>query len=436
MGDVEKTISFCKSLGGNITKISASEFKKSSKDKRAIKQIQDDDEIFKIIPPKKLTSPKEGINSGNSGTTIRIMTALASLIEGKTRIFGEFFQRGRPIEPLLNALQQVGIETREIEQNGKKGIEIISDGIPRSNLIQIRGDISSQFITALLFLSPHLSKGRINKSEKKRNSKEHIPKQFTEIKLTTPAKSYPYLKITEDVLESFYISILADFDESLQGRYKIPPDQEYKGIAYQVPGDFSSMAFMIVATALNKKAEKVKIRNLDVKSPQGDKALISLVKRSKGIIEIDEENNEIIIIGGKDLEGFTYDCSQTPDLFPILSVLATQCSGETQIINAEHVRNKETDRISVMVRELRKMGIKIEEKKDGISVNGPQELHGSDIVHDNDHRVAMALTIAALFADRPSYLNTEEIVKDSYPTFFEDLKKLGVKIELKKNNFL
>jgi len=398
-GDLAVTIEFCRLFGAQISEESMhnhdlqnpGEFKK-----------------YKVIPPKRLQAPAESYNGKNSGTSIRLMTSLAALCTEKTQIYGTFFDRKRPMQPLLDALSQIGVESTNTEN--PKGI-IITPKATHAGLIKIPGDISSQFITGLMCLAPRLS------------GKE------TEIRITTPAKSYPYLQITEEIFRDFQIKFKSQFNSDLLGSYFIPGDQTYSGRNYEVPGDFSSAAFIFVGAALNPKPQKVTMTNIDMNNPQGDKEIINILKRMGAHIDINSQARSVTIEGGHPLTGIRIDCSQIPDLFPILCVLGCLSGGETTIFNAAHVRLKETDRIKVMVRELEKMGAKVHEQPDGIILPGNQKLHGSKIQHDQDHRIAMCLSIATLYADSPSMLERSEVVADSYPGFWEDLKHLGVNLE-------
>jgi 3-phosphoshikimate 1-carboxyvinyltransferase len=409
VGDVSVTIKFCKAFGAEIKLYSL----KDNEDGLDL-DLDSKDIIFKIIPISKFKAPEGKIDGGNSGTSIRIMCSLAGLLEGTTTISGSFFEKKRPLEPLLSALSQLNIDCQEIE--GNLGIKI-SPTNPISSIVEIPGDISSQFITALLFLAPHLKK--INNSDG----------DHTLINIVSPIKSYPYLKITEQVLTDFGIKFSVNIEENLLGRYIIPSGQTYKGRKYVVPGDFSSAAFILVAAALNPFPNEVIITNIDMNSPQGDKKIVEILEKIGAKISIDGKNSSITVTGGEFLNGFKYDCSQTPDLFPILCVLGLFANHDTTLFNATHLRIKESDRIAVMVRELRKMGAVIQEHDDGVFIQGPQQLVGTHINHSHDHRIAMALSIAALFARSTSTMNHKEIVSDSYPGFFEDLQKIGASIK-------
>ena len=406
-GDVQVSITLAEAIGAKIKKL-------PSYDELITFPVKRQDQIYHIIPISNPPNSKLSIDTKNSGTSIRIFTSLVSLLGIEIEFTGIFFNKNRPMQPLLDALKQLNIQSEILSDlNGTYGLKIVSNNLSRpSGEITIPGDISSQFITGLMCLIPNLP----------------FEDDKISIRMTTPIKSYPYLQITEEILASFKIQFEKKF-ENLIGSYLIPTNQKYNGMVYTIPGDFSSAAFILAAAALNPFEKKVTLRNLNMSNPQGDKALINILKEMGANIEINDEHHSISIIGGNNLKGLKIDCSQTPDLFPILTVLGVFCRGTTQIYNAEHVRIKETDRVAVMVEELTKMGAVIIERKDGVFIQGPQQLTGYEINHHNDHRVAMALTIAAIYARSNSTLNNPEIVNDSYPRFFEDLKKIGVDID-------
>jgi len=390
-GDVKVTIEVLKTLGIKILEESKNSF--------IIEKVADS---FKPI--------KETINCKNSGTTLRIFSALSLYIEGGLSITGEFLKRERPIVPLLEALKILGAEY-ELKQEFihiKRTTNIC-------NTVKIQGDISSQFISALLIASTKL---------------KCIKKNAIEIEITTPLVSYPYIKITLDVLNSFGITILEKLNENKTGKYIIRCGQKYRPQNYEIPGDFSSAAFIIAAAVLSPKDSKVIVKNLDIQNPQGDKKIVEILKRMGAKIEVNP--NEIVVIGNLEkypLNGLEIDCSDIPDLFPILSVVGAFAMGTTTLYNASNLRLKECDRISVMARELSKMGINISEKEDELTIYH-SDPKGSTINHENDHRIAMACIIAALYSNSISMINDAQIIKDSYPNFIDDLKMLGASIEL------
>lgn len=396
-GDVNVTIEILKKLGVSISKQGKAEYCIRKKSK-------------KFNPTYKILDVK------NSGTSIRIFTALSLLIDKGLSLKGEFFRRRRPIKPLLNALERLG---------GK--YELMGDQlhIERSKNtcadISIRGDISSQFLTALFFLCPIINCDK---------------KKFIKLDLKTPLRSYPYIKITLDVLESFGIIIQEHLTRKRKGSFKIPLNQEYVPTTFKVPGDFSSASFIIAATVLSPHSSNVVIKNLDLKNPQGDKRIIEILKKMGANLKYNLKSNTLQITNNSShsrLKGCSIDCGDIPDLFPILSVLGAFSENKMELYNARHLRMKESDRITVMRRELNKMGIKAEEKEDGLIIIPSEQVKGAIFNHENDHRIAMALTIASLYADTPSIIKNIEVIKDSYPNFLKDLKRLGAIITNKGN---
>jgi len=355
---------------------------------------------------------KEIIDCKNSGTTLRILCALSLLVEGGLSLTGEFLKRNRPIIPLLDALKSLGADYELAES-----ILHIERKRKICETIKIQGDISSQFITALLIVSSIL---------------ECTIKNYIEIELTTPLVSYPYVEITLDVLRSFGINLYEKLDIDKKGKYLVTCSQNFRPQLYIIPGDFSSAALFIAAAALTPEDSKVVINNLNMQNPQGDKKIIEILGEMGANIKIDEEKNQIKIEGNltkHPLKGIEIDCKDIPDLFPILAVIGTFAEGKTTLYNASNLRFKESDRISVMARELSKMGAKVEEEKDKLIIHQCNKLKGAYIDHENDHRIAMACSVAALFADSNSHIINIEIINDSYPSFIEHLNILGAQTE-------
>ena len=165
---------------------------------------------------------------------------------------------------------------------------------------------------------------------------------------------------------------------------------------------------------------------------QGDNKIIEILRDMGANIEFNESKKQVVVSGGltqNPLKGQNINCNDIPDLFPILSVIGAFAKGETVLYNAGNLRLKESDRISSMARELKKMGVSVKEERDKLTIYYCNKLHGALIDHGYDHRVAMACTIAALYANSNSQIKNIDIVKDSYPTFLEDLQKLDVKID-------
>jgi len=393
-GDVGVTIKILEALGNKVSKASNNSFivKSNYKNYKSIKNLLD---------------------CRNSGTSIRIFTALAMLIDGGLSFTGEFIKRKRPIIPLLDALENIGCDYRLTE----KELKVKRKG-KKCDVIKIPGDISSQFVSALLMMCPLLDC-------KKRNS--------IIVEVTSPITSYPYVKITLDVLSSFGIKVQEKINDEKVGSYLIACKQNYRAQTYEIPGDFSSISFILAATILTPEESQVVIKNLNFEKPQGDQRIIEILQEMGANIKTMKENNCLIVNGGinqNPLTGITIDIKDTPDLFPILSIIGAFAKGKTEIYNALNLRKKESDRISIIAKELKKMGVKVIEENDKITIYHCKELRGTSFNHANDHRIAMSLTIASLFAQGPSLIENIEIVEDSYPNFVEHIKKLGANVEL------
>jgi 3-phosphoshikimate 1-carboxyvinyltransferase len=388
-GDAGVTIDILRSLGVKILKVDGNSY-----------VVENTNKSFKKI--NKLLDCK------NSGTSARIFSAIGLLLEEGLSLTGEFFTLKRPILPLLESLKTLGAEY-ELKENKLqiKPTEIICEKI------MIPGDITSQFITALLIVCPLLKC-------KKRD--------YIEIEVTTPIVSVPYIRITLDVLNSFGINIQEDL---INRKFFITTDQNYRAQVYDIPGDFSASAFIIAAAVLSKSPSKVTINNLSMENSQGDKYIIDILKKMGAHIEFDEKAKQVTIYGDLNknpLHGLEIDCSDTPDLVPILSIIGSFAKGKTVLYNTGRLKLKESDRSSAMVRELTNMGVKVLEENDRLTIYHCDKLKGVTFNHERDHRVAMACTIAALFASTNSIIKDIDIVKDSYPTFLEDLEKIGIPI--------
>jgi len=347
--------------------------------------------------------PEDVIDSANSGTTLRFMTAIASLTEGITVLTGDSSLRTRPNGPLLKVLNQLGAKACSSRRNEKAPI-IVKGGL-KGGEISIEGSISSQFISALLIACS-------------------LAENTTTISIIGKLKSKPYIDVTIEMLGLAGVKILTD--ENNDTRFIIPGKQEYDLKEYTIPGDFSSASYLLAAGALIDGAE-LKVKNL-FPSKQGDKVIIETLKQMGANIGWDKEAGIVTVRGGNRLKAITFDAGATPDLVPTVAVLASVAEGTSRIENAEHVRYKETDRLSALATELPKMGVNLKEEKDSLTITGGK-LHGAEVHGWDDHRIVMALFLAGMVAGNTS-IDTIESVSISYPDFFKDMQSLGAKIEL------
>ena len=361
----------------------------------------DDLEDITITGREQLLAPQSEMDCSDSGTTLRIFTALSALTKGRCVLTGDLSLQARPMTELLNALGQLGVNASSIRGDGKPPIEVNSRGID-GGIVRIRGDISSQYISGLLFAC--------SKAENE-----------SRIEITTKLESQPYVEMTIEVMERFGVTA----EPAKQwNQISISGKQNYIETSIEIPGDYSSAAFLLVAGALTGR---VRVTGLDTESKQGDSQIISLLQRMRVSVDISKGG---YTVNRSDPRPLDIDVSNTPDLVPILAVLSSQASGRTRIFNASRLRLKESDRLVTTTTELRKMGAKIEMTKDGIIIEGPTPLKGATTDSHQDHRIAMACSIAGLIAKGPTVIEGVECITKSYPDFIEHIQSLGADVEL------
>jgi len=347
-----------------------------------------------------LRTPRGPINCGESGATLRFMIPVAALAPGPSVFtFGSSLER-RPIAPLLQSLKQLGTESSLRTEEGSSLVRIQGGGL-RGGKTSVRGDISSQFISGLLFACPKA-------------------KGDTEISITTPLQSKNYVQMTMEVLNKHDIRI---FTSDNFTQLEIPSNQNYNPRNHEVPGDFSSAAFLLAAAAIT--SSKLKVKNLDYHTTQGDKAILDILKEMGSKVQV---SDDCVQVKGEQLNAIELDAKDIPDLVPVCAVLACYSRGTSKIYNAERLRYKESDRLSSLHAELKKMGAEIMAKEDGLIITGPCKMHGTTIDPYNDHRIAMACAVAALAASGETKIQNSECVSKSYPRFFDDLRFLGANI--------
>ena len=335
------------------------------------------------------------IDASNSGTTIRISAAIASLLDTKTTLSGDSSLRKRPMQPLLDALKDLGANCTSAD--GKPPITV--KGKIHGGQVSISGSISSQFVSALMIASPKTEKGVI-----------------LDIKGNLVSK--PYLDATISTMKKFGANV--DTIE-LYKKYKIPK-QQYKSTDFTVPSDFSSIALLLSAAVLIGDGMTISFSVGDF--PQGDKEMFTHLEKLGVKVSLD---NTVTVKTPSTLNGGRFDLSNTPDLLPALAILALKTSKPIEIYNVKHARFKETDRISILARELAKLGIKVQEKEDGLILDAPEIPRGANLDSSDDHRLFMAFCIAGLFVGDCT-VSDPESVDVSYPTFIQDMNKIGAKI--------
>lgn len=350
-----------------------------------------------VTNPIKLGTNVPEINTENSGTTIRIASGIASLFSEEIILTGDSSLQKRPMQPLLDALSSIGAQCTST--NGKPPIKI-KGKIFGGNVI-IPGNFSSQFISALLICGPLTEKG---------------------INLTIEGNlvSKPYLDATIASMRKFGVSVQTLIPYK---KYNVSP-QVYKNTTFTVPIDFSSLALLLAAAVLN--GEEITVKGNIGNLPQGDEAFIDILEHLGVTINISDE--EIKIKTPKKLKGGKFDLSNSPDLLPPLAILALKTSSPLEIVNVKHARLKETDRIAIISRELIKLGVRIQEKNDGLILEPSEEPTGAELNSENDHRLFMAFCIAGMFVG-DCIVTDPESVKVSYPSFVEEMSRIGANIQ-------
>lgn len=371
--DIERTINACRAFGAEI----------------------ECHENYLIIKGIKNVLRKENVmNAGESGSTIRFMIPIMLTNPSEMTFTGENHLNKRPLDTFYELFNQDGITYTHPQDSY---MPLTTSGSLKGGIYEIRGDISSQFITGLLFALPLLKTDSI-------------------IKITTNLESKAYIDLTLDILKLYNIEIT----NNNYKEFLIKGNQIYKPYNYTVEGDFSQAAFFLVMGALGND---IKLRCMNLDSLQGDRKIINDIKDLGGDIIVGD--NYIQAVPEK-LAGNIIDFSQSPDLGPVLSVLASVCEGETKFINASRLRIKECDRITCVKEELNKMGANISESKDEMYFVGVDYLDGCETLHThNDHRIAMSLAVASTICSKPLLIEQAECVKKSYPHFWQDFKKLG-----------
>jgi len=341
------------------------------------------------------------IDARNSGTTMRLITGLASLLPSATTLTGDESLTRRPMGPLVDALVQLGAKCSYLREPGRAPLVVA--GPITGGRAEIGGDISSQFVSSLLIACC-----------KKQGE--------TDIKINGQLRSRPYVDITLDMIRDF-----GGIVEETAQTFHVPGHQELRRDHYSVPGDYSSAAFLLAAGAIT--GGEVIVRNLDKSSPQGDRAIVQHLKAFGARISTTSDS---VKVSGGTLVGTEIDVRHTPDLFPILAVIGAVSSGRTVLKGGENLREKESDRIASTGEFLNAMGANYLAREDGCVISGTEKLHGAAVNTHGDHRILMAAAVAALVSTSETWIADEESYRVSYPGFLRDMHQLGCRLEVRK----
>lgn len=359
------------------------------------------DNGFYITPinKDKIDQKVKQLPCNESGSTIRFLISVVAALGIK----GEFLKKGslvsRPLKPLDEELNNKGITLQD-----KDGGIVAVSGKLKSGIFTLPGNVSSQYITGLLFALPLLD-------------------EDSEIRITTPLQSEDYVKITMDTLKNYNVSV-----EYRDNCFYIKGKQVYTvKDAVSVEGDWSNAAFFMTGAAIGKS--EVTYTNLNSESLQGDKAVVDILRKMGADITV---NGNTYSIKGQDLTATKIDAKPIPDLVPILALAAAVAKGETVVYNAERLRIKESDRLKTVYETLHALGADVEEKEAELIIRGKEKLTGGTVSSYNDHRIAMMAAIAAIVCEKEVVILHAEAVNKSYPGFFEDLKMLGANVKIEE----
>ncbi len=343
------------------------------------------------IFPQQSGKREPTLDCGESGTTLRLLIPVAAARYDTVSMTGRGRLPERPVEELLRCLRINGTTADNTH------LPLILSGRLHAGVFEIDGNISSQYISGLLFALPLLYGD-------------------SEIRLLSPLESSGYVDLTRATLAKFHIQA-----HPRPYGFFVPGGQTYRSPgSAAVEGDWSNVAFFLAAGALHAP---VSCTGLSVTTHQPDFAILELLQRFGANVEVLE--NAVLVSPGE-LRGIAVDVSEKPDLVPILAVLGACAKGQTQLTNAKRLRMKESDRLAATTQMLRGMGARIKELEDALIITGDlDKLRGASVDCCNDHRIAMAAAIAASRAEGETTLYGAECVQKSYPSFFDEFASLG-----------
>lgn len=329
----------------------------------------------------------------NSGTSMRFLTAMVCLGDGTFRLDGLPRMRERPIDDLLDTLQQLGADVESELKNGCPPVVVRASGL-KGGRATIAGEVSSQYLSGVLLSAPYA-----------RQAVELIPRgKFV---------SLPYIEMTLAVMSDFGIEVKKLYD----GGFALHAGLRYRGRLYDIEPDASAASYFFAAAAI--AGGQITVEGLSKNSIQGDIAFCDCLQKMGCQVEYREHS--ISVTGGK-LHGIETNMNGISDTVQTLAAVALFAEGPTTITGVAHIRHKETDRLGALATELRKFGAEVEELNDGLRIT-PQELHSASIATYDDHRMAMSMSLVGLRVPGVEILDPDCTAK-TYPQFFKDLKKV------------
>jgi 3-phosphoshikimate 1-carboxyvinyltransferase len=343
----------------------------------------------------RLTTPSSALYLGNNGTGLRFLVSTVSLGHGTFVLDGTPRMRQRPIQPLVDALNQMGVKAVCIEGTRCPPVQVEARGLPGGKT-RLDTALSSQYVSSLLLASPYAE-------------------EDVEIGISSLIPSWPYVKLTLDVMAQFGVDVSV-----FEGRiFRVKAPQAYQPREYVVEGDVSSATYFMAAAAII--GGRVRISNINGNSLQGDLRFLKILETMGCEVSTSEQGVEVAgpLSNHEDL---SFDLNDVPDMVPALAVVSAFRKGKTVLRNILHLRVKESDRISALTHELEKIGAQAQKKADGMIIQGTAT-HGAEIECYNDHRIAMSFAIAGLAIEGIS-IKDPDCVKKSFPDFWEKLDAL------------
>lgn len=352
-------------------------------------------------------TPGNVIDVDDSGTTLQFLLGVAAATPGWTVFTGNQSLRRRPIKSLLDSLSALGVRCHSAQGDGTAPI-IVQGGGFAGGETEISGFIS-QWLSGVLICAP-------------------LSRDGVTVRVTDTLREKPYIDMTLQMLDTFGIEYDAGGAPDV---YVVPGGQTYRPASLTVPGDFCVASVPMVAAAITPGSD-ITLQNLDMTSIHPEKRIVDIMIEMGADLTIDKAANTIRVRGSKPMHGIDIDVTHSPDLVPILSVLGCFAEGTTRIVNGEHVRYKESDRIASMM-ELTRIGARIEERRDGLDIVGINGYRGSATLDAYlDHRVATALSVAGLQGDREITVTRAENFVMSYPDFIDDMNGLGASLSIEE----
>jgi 3-phosphoshikimate 1-carboxyvinyltransferase len=358
-----------------------------------------------IVESNGIAPANHTIDCGESGLSIRMFTPLAALSSNDITITGSGSLSSRPMDFFDQILPQLGVSVSS--NNGKLPLRVKGPVNPSN--IEIDGSLSSQFLTGLLMC--YAVSGASDVSIKVNN-----------------LKSKPYIDLTLDVMRKFgmHVPENRDYREFYFSSARKSSASHDAARSFTVEGDWSGAAFLLVAGAISGR---VQVHGLDLQSTQADRAIMLALQESGARISY---YSDYIEMTASKLKGFSFDATECPDLFPPLVALASYCEGETMIVGTNRLTHKESNRALTLQETFGRLGVEIELKDNVMLVQGGHPIKGGLVHSHHDHRIAMAAAVATLRAEGSVEIEDAEAINKSYPEFYNDLVKLGARVDVLK----